>query len=260
MEFPISSEQLALLNEYGKMNLPEDLKFLDLKIKNSELLKCLSHFFEFDWKYLTILHKCCQPNFKPPHIRLCVSKGNPETREGIFLFEYFKGIKQKKYEKENGFYYQGKKNLEKITKAFNNQKNCEEKIKLVWRGWTGEEGELGKTGFSSDAIELRFSEGDLTLTNGNDIFEKKSLEFSPLYGSYSPFYQFKNKTLLKNIFSDYNKLRESVDDANRNFITCLHLNMMGYAKKDIIFEILQIARELFPLKEELNLEHFKFLG
>ena len=48
MEFPISSEQLELLNKRGKMNLPEDLEFLDLNIKEGDLLNSLSNFFEFD--------------------------------------------------------------------------------------------------------------------------------------------------------------------------------------------------------------------
>ena len=258
MEFPISSEQLELLNKRGKMNLPEDLEFLDLNIKEGDLLNSLSNFFEFDWKYLNILYKCCNPDFGPPSFGVGISKGNGGTRKGRFSFQYFKKINQEKYEKKRLFYNNGKKDLKKIIKAFNNPKDYEEGIKLIWRGWIGYKDDLGKHWFSGDAIELTFNEKSLTLTNGNDIFEKNFQNFGPLYGNYSPFYQFRNKTLLKDIFRDYKELRKCVDDANRNFITCPHLNMMGYTKKDLVFGILQIAGELFPPKEELNLEEFKF--
>lgn len=192
-------------------------------------------------------HVGCAADERPPNFSYIVAAGDSRTKKGRIYLKYSRELRLKTFFQSNAFRKQSPvlgykvRDLEELSKAFNEGENYREELGIEWNGWSGmyshiilpNEKGRSKCGFCGKAIVLEFENGFCTGFDGiNNISETEA-------GFKVPFQKLSRGTRLEYVvqtLKDKVQTRASLHDID------------GVKVEDLMTGILQVAEKALPAK------------
>lgn len=237
---------------------------IDMRIIDKTTEKPIQDYFELDIKEGPILglvqkaydmegtfHVGCVADIRPPNFHYGVYVGDSQTKKGMTLLGYKRDLRlttftdNGAFRKESPVIGRSVRDLEKLSKAFNEKENYKETFGIYWNGWSGRYGrgifrpeEKTKFWFAGEAIELDFENGLCTEFNGID-----NVFGNPKEGFNIPFHKLSKGTRLE----DVAQLARDKVWAGR-ILRSYDIDNTEVKLEDLMTGVLQIAEKILPAK------------
>jgi hypothetical protein len=233
--------------------------YFELDIKEGPILGLAQKAYDLEGTF----HVGCVADIRPPNFHYNVSVGDSQTKKGMTYLRYWRELRLTTFTDNNAFRKHSPvincsvRDLETLSKAFNEVENHKETFGIYWNGWSGEygpailrPGKRAKYSFAGEAIELDFENGFCTGFDGID-----NVFGNPKEGFNVPFYKLSKGTRLETVA----QLAKDKVWAGR-ILRSFDIDNTKVKLKDLMTGVLQVAGKILPAKmstEELEQEIIK---